>query len=221
MKGHYAMFVFPIRLTKFTGDYSDEFNNHITTKTPLDVIFYGSNNVINVSTDNKNIILSVTMYNNGTLILGSNVACNMFNNLKIKIADDALVKIGNNTAFINGCKILADKQSVITIGNDCLFSTNTLISCSTAISAANGTSNTVFVADHIWSGWGTTLIQGCNLGCCCIVGAKSLIDNKFPPNSLIAGDPAKIIRSNVTWHRNNMEYDINAVPAEYRTISNT
>ena len=84
-----------------------------------------------------------------------------------------------------------------------------------------GSNNSINVNDYVWVGWGASLQQGCNINKSCIVAAQAVVENEVPANSLIAGDPAKIIRSNITWHRHNMEYNINAVSAEYRTISNT
>ena len=43
---------------------------------------------------------------------------------------------------------------------------------------------------------GSTLLNGCEIGDECIVGANSLVTQgkRFPPRSLIMGSPAKVVR---------------------------
>ncbi len=66
----------------------------------------------------------------------------------------------------------------------------------------------VVIGDHVWIGMGASLLGGTVIGCDSIVGADSLVTKEFPPNSLIAGSPAKIIRENVTWDmRPDITYD--------------
>ncbi|MCI6020059.1 MAG: hypothetical protein MRZ64_00010 [[Bacteroides] pectinophilus] len=211
----------PINLEAFVGTYSDDSNNHIETGVPIDINIYGSNNNITIIGDNKSICYRITVYNNSTISIGNHVTANMAQKLELSTADNSVIEIGNNTTFVNKCRIYAGTGSKISIGHNCMFSTDILVSCNPVIAEITSCNNSINVNDYVWVGWGASLQQGCNINKGCIVAAQAVVENEFPANSLIAGDPAKIIRSNVTWHRNNMEYDINAVPDEYRTISNT
>jgi len=58
----------------------------------------------------------------------------------------------------------------------------------------------VLIGDHVWICHGTSILKGTKIGRGCIVGSKSLLSQKtFPENSLIAGIPAKIIKSSCSW----------------------
>ena len=56
------------------------------------------------------------------------------------------------------------------------------------------------VDDHVWLGQSVTLLKDTHIPRDCVVGAHSLVGKKdFFPNSIIAGIPAKAIKSGITW----------------------
>jgi len=52
----------------------------------------------------------------------------------------------------------------------------------------------VHVGDNVFIGLGTIVLKGTTLGDGCTVGAGSVVSGVFPPNSVIAGNPAKILQ---------------------------
>ena len=52
---------------------------------------------------------------------------------------------------------------------------------------------------HVWLGQNVTVLKGVTIGYGSCIGAKSLVANDIPPNSLAAGVPAKVIKSNIKW----------------------
>jgi acetyltransferase-like isoleucine patch superfamily enzyme len=60
----------------------------------------------------------------------------------------------------------------------------------------------VRIGDHCWIGFGAAVLKGSNIGDGGIVAAHSLVHKQtFPPQSLIAGIPAKLARASVVWAR--------------------
>ncbi len=58
------------------------------------------------------------------------------------------------------------------------------------------------IGNNVWIARGATVLKGTEIGDGSIVGAGSVVaGGKFPSQSLIVGNPAKVIRSNVKWNR--------------------
>lgn len=53
----------------------------------------------------------------------------------------------------------------------------------------------VHIGENSWCGAGVTILPGVVIGKDVIVGAGSVVTKEFPDNLIIAGDPAKIIRT--------------------------
>lgn len=68
----------------------------------------------------------------------------------------------------------------------------------------------IIIGDHVWIGCMTTVLYGTKIGDGSIVGAHSLIKRKVSNNCLVAGNPARIVRRNVAWSRDNCDLDINS-----------
>lgn len=47
-----------------------------------------------------------------------------------------------------------------------------------------------------------------------IVGAETVVKGKFPNNCVIAGNPAKIVKKDVTWDRSDIHSDIDRCDEE-------
>ena len=62
-------------------------------------------------------------------------------------------------------------------------------------------SRPITIGDHVWVGQEVTILKGTAIGSHSIVGAGSIVRGVVPPNTLVAGSPARVIRSGVTWDR--------------------
>lgn len=52
----------------------------------------------------------------------------------------------------------------------------------------------ILIEDDVWIGMGSIVLPGCKLGRGAIVGAGSVVTKDVPPYTIVAGNPAKIIR---------------------------
>lgn len=55
------------------------------------------------------------------------------------------------------------------------------------------------IGDHVWVGLRSVILKGVKIGNGAIIAAGSLVNRDVPPNSLAAGVPAKIIKTNIQW----------------------
>lgn len=53
----------------------------------------------------------------------------------------------------------------------------------------------VVIEDNVWIGEGVSILPGVTIGKNSIIGANSVVTKSFPHNSVIAGVPAKLIKS--------------------------
>ena len=59
----------------------------------------------------------------------------------------------------------------------------------------------ITLGERVWVSHRATLLKNTSLGDDSVVGASSVVSSAFPPNSLVAGVPARLIRSGIRWER--------------------
>ncbi len=52
----------------------------------------------------------------------------------------------------------------------------------------------IVVGDNCWIGAGAVFLDGARVGAGCVVAANAVVAGRFPPNTVIGGVPAKVIR---------------------------
>jgi len=53
----------------------------------------------------------------------------------------------------------------------------------------------VIIRDSVWIGEGACILPGVEIGRCSIIGANSVVTRSIPPNSIVGGVPAKVLKS--------------------------
>ena len=104
--------------------------------------------------------------------------------------------IGKNV-FINACRRFQD-QGGIEIGDGSLIGHNTTIATLNhdfnPEKRANINPKPVKIGKNVWIGSDSTILPGVEIGDGAIVGAGSVVTKSVPKNTIVAGNPAKIIR---------------------------
>ncbi|MDM5112678.1 DapH/DapD/GlmU-related protein [Aeromonas salmonicida] len=119
----------------------------------------------------------IDVFKNGTLEIEDNVQIN--DNVHIACAE--YIKIGKNT-------LIASKVYLTDHDHD--FSSNELTPINWPL-----ITKSVIIGDNCWIGENVAILKGVELGDGCIVGANAVVTKSFPKNVILAGNPAKVIRS--------------------------
>lgn len=110
------------------------------------------------------------------------------------------LSIGNNSGIGVGCKVFGDVTigDNVMIGPEVIFITTTHDSHRTDIPMVNQgfkDERPIIVCDDVWIGTRSIILPGIILNKGTIVGAGSVVTKSFPEFSIIAGNPAKFVRS--------------------------
>lgn len=133
------------------------------------------------------------------LFLGNKVR--IYPGLRVEIQDNGRIELGNNISIGQNFHIVSMKK-VLKICDNVTISANVFISnCdhtfdSIPISTLEKPliSSDTYIANNCFIGYGAVILAGTYLGENCVVGANSVVRGIFPKNSVIAGNPAKILK---------------------------
>ena len=57
----------------------------------------------------------------------------------------------------------------------------------------------IIIGDHVWIGKNALILKGVTIGNGAIVAAGSVVVKDVSAKTLVAGNPAKVIKDNVEW----------------------
>lgn len=57
------------------------------------------------------------------------------------------------------------------------------------------------IQDNVWIGCRAMILKGVTIGEGAVVAANAVVTKDVPPHTLVAGNPAKVIRENVYWRK--------------------
>jgi maltose O-acetyltransferase len=125
--------------------------------------------------------------------------------------DDALVEspfycdyachlhVGRNFYANHGCTIL--DCAPITIGDNCLLAPHVVLSSAAhpldvrERAAGQEFAKPIVIGNHVWIGANATVCQGVTIGNNVVIGAGAVVVKDVPDNTVVAGVPAKFIRT--------------------------
>lgn len=132
------------------------------------------------------------------------------------LIDFGSVSAYNTLVIKRGCSIGQGTISIgnehylsVVVGEDNMWSTGVTLRASDGhiiLDKKNGRlinrAKPLIIGKHVWIGAGATILKGSIISDNSIIGSKAVVTKKFvEENVAIAGNPAKIVRSDVEWQR--------------------
>lgn len=128
------------------------------------------------------------------------------NGVRLAVNDGAVLYFGGKN-IESGSGITADSIIMcykrIKIGKDFLCAWGVFITDSDwhSIGCQNHQED-VIIGNHVWIANNSSVLKGSIIGDNSIVASQSKVVNKlYPPNSMLAGSPAKVVKSDISWCR--------------------
>jgi len=140
-------------------------------------------------------------------LYGKKLTLGKHNRIEIFNEKNAFFSIGNNVQ-LNDFNHIACMKS-ITIGNDVLIGSRvSIIDHDHGIYKGNKDQSEpnskaidrkyfckdVSIGNNVWVGDGVIILPGTKIGDNCVVGAGSVLKNNYPRNSIIVGNPARLVK---------------------------
>lgn len=142
--------------------------------------------------------------NSSHLIIESGVR--IYGPLRIDAKDGATVIIRKD-ARLRGVHIVCESGKV-EYGSDSTASYNVVIRNTDSHSIFDLDSNEqvnspkdVVIGKHVWLAQNAMILKGVTIGNNSIIGAGAIVTKDCPPNSIMVGNPAKVVKENVYWER--------------------
>lgn len=199
----------------------------------LHIEIIGNNNIIRIH-DVKNFLATLHIIIGGSnceVEIGANnfifgdIAINMGSKNENSHVINSKVIIGDNNRFSgwgNGEITNVNSNSIIQIGNDCMFANGVMLyntdghpiyEYNQETQIKGRCLNTVnpmklTIGNHVWIGKDALILKNVNIPNDCIIGRSSVVATKnfTKEHCVIAGNPAKVVKENVTWDVYSREY---------------
>jgi acetyltransferase-like isoleucine patch superfamily enzyme len=148
----------------------------------------------------------------GDIVLGDNVKLDGRSNIffAARFSERPVLHVGDNTVFGHQCAFVVGKE--IRIGRHCRFASSISVfdtsgHPSDPVARMNGEPpdindvRPVIIGDNVWVGTGSIIFPGVVIGDNSIVSARSVVMSSVPANTVVAGNPARMVRSLVATPR--------------------
>jgi acetyltransferase-like isoleucine patch superfamily enzyme len=142
----------------------------------------------------------------GEIIVGDNVTFDGKSSFSFPARYSVLpaLSVGDNSYIGHGCGFTVGCR--VTVGCDCLFAVGVRILDTPGhptapeqrlkrLPAPNEAVRPVVIGDNVWIGAFATILPGVVIGSGSVIGTGAVVTKSVPENTLVAGNPARVIRS--------------------------
>lgn len=182
----------------------------------LDIIVHGNNNTVRLGASIKACNSKIEI---GDIVAGNDGAfvevhwTPAFENVNIicKWGKNQYCTWGRHSTCHGACLHLVDENCICRIGNDCQIASGVQIWCCDGHSILDKNTDeiinqprAIIIEDHCWLCECARILKGTHVRTGSILGGGGLACKDYvETNVIIAGNPGKIVRRDIVWHRMN------------------
>lgn len=206
-------------LIKEPHNYVDELDNKIIVGDGVkanklfSITFMESGASVVVGKNTNLADVTIRLGKHARLTLGEN--CTLKG--KVSIGSFSSVAIGDNLDVTDNLYIRVVEATSLHIGDDCLIASDVIIRTNDGhpiYDLTNGKhvnkGKNIIIGRHVWLGEQVAILKGVTINDGSIIAMRSVVTKDVPTTSIVAGVPAKVIRSDCTW-----EHSLKDHTAEY------
>lgn len=145
--------------------------------------------------------------NDNEIIIKSAVRFNRGGNIWVE-DDKCYLEIGENTTFEDTHLAITENNSKMIIGKNCMFAYDIDIRTGDSHSIVDINNNrinrasNIIINDNVWVAAHSIVLKGINIPKDCVIATGSVVTKSFvQENSIIAGNPAKVVKKDIGWIR--------------------
>jgi serine O-acetyltransferase len=115
---------------------------------------------------------------------------------------DLLIRLIHNSAVFSCCKIgsgtkFAYGSIAVVIHRRAVIGTSCMIGSCVTIGGKSGSKSVPVIGNNVYIATGAKILGDITVGDNCVIGANAVLINSIPNNTLVAGIPAKILKSDI------------------------
>jgi acetyltransferase-like isoleucine patch superfamily enzyme len=122
--------------------------------------------------------------------------------------DHCSLTIGQGTTMVDVHIAVTEPGSRVAVGEECMFANDIDIRCGDShsiLDAATGKrinfAENVSIGRHVWVAAHVVILKGVSIGADSVVASGAIVTKSCEPGSLLAGNPAKVIKTGILWKR--------------------
>lgn len=125
---------------------------------------------------------------------------------QVTVGRDATLRVGDHVYVTGNTQFLVSQE--LTIGARCAIGFDVLIMDSDLHDLADldepdtpprPRTVPIHIGDDVWIGARATVLKGVTIGAGAVVAAGAVVTSDVPPRTVVAGVPARVVRSGVAW----------------------
>lgn len=188
-----------VRVLRFIKSKIIDLGNKSQCRSSKGVKFLGSSKVYNLSRKADKILLHENVVVEGELFVfpyGGNISvgANTYIGVGTRIWSGEHVGIGENVLISHNVNVIdTNSHEMNSIEREIGY--KKLLSDGHAKQKGTIQTAPIFIDDNVWISFGATVLKGVTIGKGAIVAANSVVTKDVPPFTLVAGNPAKKIKT--------------------------